>query len=452
MMERAVNRRTDAMVLTAAALTACVAGLILVEGDRAGYGWEAAAALIIVAAIVLAWADERIGIALFGLSFLGVSNPMLRLEVGGLLIPPPALIAGLLLARELVRRVSGSALRRAPLPLSALLVLVTALVASGLVVVEAPEYLSNLVKWGAHILVFVAMVLVLRESRWIYALTDGLGIVVAAFTAYGLYRVFTGASYYIDVFEGVATRTTASFYLTALLPLVYARVVGASGVERIIRGGLFALLAVGQVFTYTRGGWIASTCGLLFVSGRRVRAYLLFVLVLMLLIVTVPQEVRDRFMSIFIVTDYGVDSQFTSSTVMRAYLLKTGLNVVRNNWLLGVGLGNYFQHYYAYAVPGSPAEAHSPHNFYVYLWAEGGIASVLSFLWFYGGRVRLIWRARRLVSGSDHLALLGFVGSLVAIAVEALAEDDLNLILTWTLLGIGTALAHVVRTSEVRCA
>ncbi|MFI5394716.1 MAG: O-antigen ligase family protein [Candidatus Binatia bacterium] len=443
-MERALDQRRDAVFLVATALAACLAGAVLAEGERLGYGWQAAAGLLAAMAVGLAWADERIGLALFGLSFLGVFHGALRLKVGDLWIPPPALIGGVLLTRVLVQGWSSSSWRRPPLPVASLFVLVTGLLASGLAALEAEPYASSLVKWGGHILVFAAVVTVFRKTSWIYNLTDGLSVVVAAFAVYGLYRVFTGASYYIDVFDDVATRAAASFYLTALLPLVYARLLAASGFSRVARAALLVLLGIAQVFTYNRAGWIASTSGLLFVTGRRVRWYVLLVLAAVLLVAMVPEEVRNRFLSIFIVTDFGVASPFASSTVGRGYLLRTGLHMVRSNWLLGVGLGNYLGHYYVYAVPGTPVAPHIPHNFYVYLWAEAGVVSLVGFLWFYGSRMRMLWQVRRRVSGTDRLTVVGFVASFLAMAIEAGAEDDLNLILVWTLLGMGTALAHLV--------
>lgn len=435
----------DAVATGAALLASLLAGAILVAGSHAGYLWQSAAGALLVAFLVPCWVNGPAGIALFGLSFLGVFHPALRIEVGGLWMPPPVLVAGFLLARELTRAAVDSEVRRPALPAASLALLSTGLVLSGVSAVDPTAFLAGLVKWATHIFVFVGVVFALRRAAWVLVLTDALTLVVGVVAAYGLYRIAVGEAGYIDVFEGIASRSAASFYFTAVLPLVFARLLPARGAERLLRAGLLAVLVVAQVFTYTRAGWVASTLGLLLVAGRRVRWHVGFALAALMLAMLAPQDVFDRFMSIFIVTDVGVDSPYSSSTIGRSYLVRTALNVLSQNWLLGVGIGNYDDIYHHFAVPGATLVSHTPHNFYLYLWAEGGILSLISFLAFYGSRLHAVWDARRNVTGIERAALMGFVGSFAAMAIEAGFEDDLNVILTWTLLAAGTALAQLVR-------
>jgi O-antigen ligase/polysaccharide polymerase Wzy-like membrane protein len=445
-MTHAARRLDGTGFLALSALVAAAAGAVLVQGAAAGQSLVAATGVIGVMCLFLGWKDERLLIGLFVLSFLTVSHPDLRLKAGGLWIPIPAFLAGVLCARELIVhfRLKGSG-PWPQLPLLPLLLLAAGFIASGFTVVDASAYASEIVKWAAHLMVFVTMTLALRRERWVYAFADGLTVVVAALAAYGLFRVFTGRSYDIDVFEGVASRSAAAFYITATLPIVYARLVGSRGAERGARSALFTVLLTAQVFTYTRAAWIASTCGLLFVAGRRLRAYLWVALALAVLVWAVPQEVRDRFQTIFTPVDYGVDARLGSSTVVREHLLRTGIEMVRGNWLLGVGLGNYWDNYARYAVPGSPLVPNTPHNFWILLWAEAGVLSVVTFAWFYAGRFREVWSAQRRTTGKAKATLLGFAGCFVALVVESQFSNDLNLLVTWTLLGAGTALAQRVR-------
>jgi O-antigen ligase len=134
--------------------------------------------------------------------------------------------------------------------------------------------------------------------------------------------------------------------------------------------------------------------------------------------------------------------------VVREHLMRTGLQMLRHNWLLGVGLGNYWDNYSRYAVPGSPLVPNTPHNFWILLWAEGGLLSVVSFAWFYAGRIRAVWVAQRHAVREARSTLLGFAGSLVALLVESQFSNDLNLLVTWTLLGAAAALAGLVQHKE----
>jgi hypothetical protein len=431
--------------MIAAMVSSCLAGLLLVRAGVAGLQWGAAVGVIGAIAAALALADERVALALFALSFLTVSNPYLRLKVGGLWIPLPALVAGLICGREFIRRwVTGEA-ERTQLPLVSLLTLFVAFGISGFVVVNPSAYLTELVKWSGHVLVFISMIIVLRRPQWVYTLTDGLTVAVGLLAGYGLYRVFTGLSYDLDIFAGVGTRSAASLYITAVLPLAYGRFLCDSGVRRIGRAALLAALGTALVFTYTRAGWVGTTCGLLVVSGRRYRAYVYIGLAIVALVLLAPQEVRNRFLSIFIVADYGTDPRYESSTVLREHLLRTGLQMAKDNWLIGVGLGSYWENYYRYAVPGTQPWANTPHNFYVLLLAEAGILALLSFLWLYGSRLWLVWKEYQAASGEARATLRACFGSFVAMAAEACFEDDLNVIIMWTLLGMGTALAVTLR-------
>ena len=126
--------------------------------------------------------------------------------------------------------------------------------------------------------------------------------------------------------------------------------------------------------------------------------------------------------------------------------------MVGSKWLLGVGLGNYLINYARFAVPGTPPFPTLPHNFYVLLWAEGGILSLLGFGWLFGSCIWSTWKAQGWVARDARLTVRGFAASFVAMAIEAGLSNDLNLLITWTLLGMGAALVHATRTPEPACA
>ncbi len=448
-MERVHTRPSNTLLVAVTAVTSFAVGALLVEGSRLGRGWEASVAVLAVLAVAAAWWDERLGLACFVLSFASIVDPDFRVHVGSLWVPLPALMAGLLCARELVRRWQEDTSFFAAVPLVPLGVLLGGFLLSGFAVRDPSAYASELVKWSAHIFVFVTMILVLRRPVWIFAVLDGLSLVIAGLAVFGLYRVFQGYSYYVDIFAGIATRNAGGLYMTAVLPVVYASIIGTSGVNRAARLGLFAVLLTGLVFTYTRAAWIATTLGFLFVAGRRPRDYAFVALAIAALVLLVPPEVRERFQTIFVAVDYGSGSPLASSTIGREYLLRTGLAMVRGHWLLGVGLGNYLDNYAQYVVPGCVPFPTLPHNSYVLLWAEGGVVSLLGFFWLYGGQLRAVWLAHRACTGRERLVLRGLLGTLLALAVESALSNDLNIIIMWTLLGIASALAADARRTAL---
>lgn len=439
-----------AVALLVTVILSCLAGGVLVWGAAARYDWQVALILVALMVVAIGTLDERVGLALYAVSFLTIADEALRLKVGPLWIPAPALIAGLLGMGELIRRMSGAAKAHASVPAVGLLILLAGLIGSGVSAVRVEAYVAELAKWIANMFVLVTLLLVLRRVRWVHALVDGLTAVIAVLALYGLRDVFAEVSYSLDIFAGIASRNAAAMFIAALLPIAYARLLGSAGAERLARLSVVTVLVVALVFTYSRGGWIAAASGLVVVAGRRVRPYALMVLAGALLVATVPLEIRDRFLSIFVVADAGTGSRFGSSTIVRELLLLTGISMLRDHWLLGVGLGNFVANYHRYAVPGSTPHALQPHNFYVLLWAEAGIVSIVGFLWLFGSRVWRMWVAQR-YAGKEAGALRGFVGCFVALAVDGCFSNDINNILIWTLLGAGSALAYGVRGGEQEC-
>jgi len=146
--------------------------------------------------------------------------------------------------------------------------------------------------------------------------------------------------------------------------------------------GLFAL-----IFTFSRTAWLAFLVSLIilliilirqkdnWVLGRYV-AVLFFSLVLVTISFFPYQELfRTRAMSI------GRLEQ--KSLTERQEYLGQAQNIIKDNWLFGVGLGNYTVALEAKDNSQKPAWDYQPvHDYFLLLWAETGIFSVLFFLGF----------------------------------------------------------------------
>jgi hypothetical protein len=74
---------------------------------------------------------------------------------------------------------------------------------------------------------------------------------------------------------------------------------------------------------------------------------------------------------------------------------RSSLAVVWERPLLGVGPGNFRQHYLAHKLPASSEEILDPHNQFLDVWASGGLAALAGLLWIWWqflGRCRRLWR------------------------------------------------------------
>lgn len=90
--------------------------------------------------------------------------------------------------------------------------------------------------------------------------------------------------------------------------------------------------------------------------------------------------------------DRAVISEAPKSLEYRLEYWGSSWQVVREHPLLGVGPGNFRQHYVKYKLPESSEEIADPHNLVLDLWTSGGILAVLGFAGFVAAAGRSVSR------------------------------------------------------------
>lgn len=221
---------------------------------------------------------------------------------------------------------------------------------------------------------------------------------------------------------------------------------------RRYRLGIAALLALTQLLTFQRGGWIGLgagyiivTTGVLASSGgemrRRLVTRIAFAIVMAgiattLLALMIP-ALAHRIGEIARLRD-------------RAQIWEVGFAFFRMAPIGGIGLGNYFSTHLAVFPPDSPyyfMDKVTPHNAYLHALAERGIfGGLLTFLLLMGVPVMLWRRAVRPTAASPEPALRGeplaLLGATTALAVNCLFQDLAYVrvidLLFWIFLGLAT--------------
>lgn len=143
--------------------------------------------------------------------------------------------------------------------------------------------------------------------------------------------------------------------------------------SRLYNGLVFLLFLFNLIFTSTRGSWLGFGIGLFVISIIRYRKMLLAIPVLLAAVFILPAT-RARFLSIFDIHNV------TDGTRMK--LWKTGLEMFKDNPVLGVGNGNYLYRYRDYISEYHDLYAgrtiFTTHNSYIKMFAElGSIGGVL---------------------------------------------------------------------------
>jgi hypothetical protein len=150
----------------------------------------------------------------------------------------------------------------------------------------------------------------------------------------------------------------------------------------LIWAAAFLLLVYCLVLTKSRTAWIALVVALGFWGacslfsgrakfGRRTLFIAAGILAAIALLFGVA-ALRGGF-------DVQVISEAPKSLEYRLQYWKGAMGVIREHPILGVGPGNFRQHYLHFKVPESSEEIADPHNFILDLWSSGGLLALAGF-------------------------------------------------------------------------
>ena len=202
-----------------------------------------------------------------------------------------------------------------------------------------------------------------------------------------------------------------SFYVGMLIPLALGLIFIAKNKGWPLAA--FITLTLCDALTFSRGGYLGILAGIVFLLiflwrkiGIKYKIAVLALISLMALIFIIPNPLANRFYSIFNLKE--------GSNQGRLETWNRALEVVKNNPLTGVGIGNYPLEIKPTAAYREPIYAH---NTYLDIAAETGIGNAL------------VWMALLLVVGvrlykksQKNIFWLAITGSLIIFSVHSLVE------------------------------
>lgn len=246
------------------------------------------------------------------------------------------------------------------------------------VIVIEPALLYALVRGGG------------LNARGLRRLVDALILSGVAVACIGLYQYFL--TDYVIVGEGVrrvlavyGSPNNLALYFDRTLPLAIALALPLGVRMSRRRRVLYTLAALPMgiclYLTWSRGAWLLGLpAGLLVIallSGRRVRLAVA-ALVVVAIIVLVPFLRTERGQSLF--------QQGTGTGFFRVSVWKSGLAMIRDYPLTGVGLDNFLYKYPEYMQPDAWREPNlsHPHNIILDFWVRLGILGLVALVWIVG--------------------------------------------------------------------
>ena len=253
-----------------------------------------------------------------------------------------------------------------------------------------------------------------------------------------------------------------NFYAQVMLVLVpiafYLFLVEKNILLRACAGLALALTAATVVFTFSRGGLLAMAGGMgLAILYRRPKVIelLLILMVGIAMIRFVPPSYLERMQTMVDLVTGKIDPSQEISFRGRASELIAAWQMFRDYPILGVGVENYPNFYQEYSrkIGLDPrTEARTPHNLYLEVAAETGIAGVLVFGAIIYASLRSIYRAVRKFQedGFKNYSFMaaGFGFGMLSYFAAAMFIHGAFPRYLWMLVGIALALPQVANSSD----
>ncbi|QQY80034.1 O-antigen ligase [Keratinibaculum paraultunense] len=219
--------------------------------------------------------------------------------------------------------------------------------------------------------------------------------------------------------------------------------------KKIHKKGIFLItsliLTIVLVLTLSRGGWIGFAFGIfMFVLLVEKKLLLGIIPIALLGLYFLPQNIINRILTIGSLKD--------SSNAYRIRLWKITLEIIRDNWLIGVGFG-YIPFKATFETYIRTMPAYHSHNTYLQTMAEMGVLGLIVFIIFIF--VLYKYAIKRLMKTEDKYiktmaggVLAGLSALLAHGAVESVLYLPKIIITFWTLVALILALMRISNESK----
>jgi len=314
---------------------------------------------------------------------------------------------------------------------------------------EIPIELSSVANWMSFLLLFfLTCVLVdsIQRLRWtLLALIGGV-----AFASLHLIREAVGSGLGRP---GWVTGDPNYFALSALLCLPLAAFLAHDPAplwQRAYCLGCLVVTLIAFTLAGSRGGLIGLIVSFVVAaphSRRPVRYLTLGVLLIGALVLVLPSSPLDRLLN--------PTHSDQESTDVRTALLWAGINMFEQNFLTGVGVGNYKALVHRFGGPDTKLE-NLAHNTYVEVAAELGIfgilafATILLFSFLSLRRARIDTQARKPDSILINTTARGLEAGLVGAAVAIVFLSALHVRIMWFVLILSMCLRPLILEARER--
>jgi O-antigen ligase len=293
---------------------------------------------------------------------------------------------------------------------------------------------------------FTTLVLVnsLIRLRWTLVAAIG-GLAFASLYVLREFQKYSGPNSMIR--PGYVVGDPNYFTLSALLCLPLAFALIQERRPRWLRpfaATCLILMILAVTLAASRGGFLGLMAAFLFVlwrSRQRARNFIVLACLIVPLSILSPISPLARLLSPTYSDAEAADTRFV--------LWGAGLRMFQENWLTGIGVGNFKSMAPAYQEPGKRTVQAIAHNTYIQLAAEQGVVGLLLFLGVLTAGFRSLERtaaqALRLRSSLLYHSASGIQGGLVGYTVGAFFVSAEYQRLLWFMIFVSICLSELTR-------
>lgn len=259
----------------------------------------------------------------------------------------------------------------------------------------------------------VAMSMLTVAQRW----THTYGNTLRGFAQAPIREIIVGATNGVRAAGPIGDPNFYALILAVLVPLALLRARDEQRpMLRVAAAAIAAVLLVAISLTYSRAGLVTVVVSMLVVAAiGRVRGRDVAVVLVCLVAITpfIPTSYWARIGSI---------AHGDASIAGREGSQETAIAMFADHPLLGIGAENYKDRYLSYAFRlDLPAAADAPHNLYLAIAAETGLAGLAAFLAAMYLAIRGLWRRRRAAVADGDRLTESVANSLLAALITYLA-------------------------------
>jgi len=286
--------------------------------------------------------------------------------------------------------------------------------------IELSLMVKEIVRCLELIVIYYLTINLINDDKKMRVVLYSIFLTMAMVSVIGFINInYNGLGYRVTSFFGNPNPLVG--YVNLVIPVSFGMLVTSAFLwERIALGIFSALSIIIWVFTFSRTGWFSLVLTMILIfSLIKVKKRVVLFLVVFIAIIAIlflSSNTRDKFM-------YALNLNAARVSLEdRALSYSIGLNMVKDDLILGIGIGNYPLLIKKYTKVYEITQHHL-HSLYLQLFIEAGIMGLSAFVFWLVCIVKYLVNSLKSLENSRHYWLfVGLVGGVIVYLFNNLAD------------------------------